>query len=439
MILPLKTDLINSYPNTINEDILTLRKEYFSIYNNLFCLKPLKEYILKSILLKFEKIEKENCNLHEVELTLFLLNISIPYADTNTLQDIHLIYAYLFGINFSKFQSKCIILTYFDISFRYIQYKSNEDTIKNLLNIYFSPYGLMNQDLIYSNLVSIILNKLIEKLKSNLDINIIEICVISFKQYFDNIIQLNNYSIICENAINFNSISTCLSIKSVSEEIKLKMYGYLFDYLERCFQIFGVDEEKFNEYSKIIIQILKSIGQEISSDLKMVFNNFFNKFITNFYVRLAKINSNNNRIKNSLINILQRLIIILGPDCFQFLYLFFNQQQQINDTDNLEDSIKLLSNLSQILKKGSISLIRQYFPYYLNIIKGYNIPKENISEISKNIISLFSIFVKLIANILIDIPEELFDNNFNLKDLVDFLYQICIETTCSSVNYIILY
>jgi hypothetical protein len=105
----------------------------------------------------------------------------------------------------------------------------------------------------------------------------------------------------------------------------------------------------------------------------------------------------------------------------------------------LEDSIKLLSNLSQILKKGSISLIRQYFPYYLNIIKGYNIPKENISEISKNIISLFSIFVKLIANILIDIPEELFDNNFNLKDLVDFLYQICIETTCSSVNYIILY
>jgi len=439
MMLPLKIDLVNSYPNSINEDILTLRKEYFSIYNNLFCLKPLKEYILKSILQKFDKIEKQNCNLNEVELTLFIMNITIPYADTNTLQDIHLIYSYLFSIDFSKFQSKCIILTYFDISLKYIQYKSYEDTIKNLLNIYFSPYGLMNQDLIYSNFVSIALNKLIEKLKTNMDIKTIEICVISFKQHFENIIGLNNFSIICENAINFNSVSICLSLKIVSEDIKLSMYGYLFEYLGRCFQIFGVDEEKFNEYSKTIIQMLKSIGHEISPELKAIFVNFFNEFINNFYVRLTIQNSNNFRIKHSLINILQRLIIILGADCFQFLFIFFNQQQQTNDSDTLEDCIKLLSNLSQILKKGSINLIRQYFPYYLNTMKGYNIPKDNVSEISKNIISLFSIFVKLVANILIDIPEELFNNNnFNLKELVDFLYQICNETTCRSVNYLIL-
>ena len=95
-------------------------------------------------------------------------------------------------------------------------------------------------------------------------------------------------------------------------------------YILVCFSFsFSLSQEKFNEYSKTIIQMLKSIGHEISPELKAIFVNFFNEFINNFYVRLTIQNSNNFRIKHSLINILQRLIIILGADCFQFLFIFF--------------------------------------------------------------------------------------------------------------------
>lgn len=439
-MLPKSYDLKSTIPSKNDEELNNFRKEFFNIYNNLYCLKPIKEYILKSILEKYEKIASGNCDLREVELSLFLLNLNISFADSNSFLEVQQILKYLFIIDFSTFQSKYVLLNYFETSYKYIQYKINDVIVLNrLLKIYFSPIGLMNSDLSYSSQVSIILNKLLEKLKNSLDPNSTEFIIYSLKEYFESLLSLNNFYVICENAVNFNSLSIVIGIRTVSENLKAQIFDFILHYFNRIIQIHGIDEEKFNEISKIITNFLKSVGYEVSLENKKIFIDFFNNYINNCYLNLANFGQNTSKAKYSLITILQRLLIILGKDSISFLAFFFNEQIKLNDVDIFEDTIKLLGNSVQILKKESSYLICEYFAYFFSSIKSYAIPTSNISEVEKNVLSLYANFVKLIANITTDNPEILFNctiKNFDFNELINFMVLICCNIVDSTVNYL---
>jgi len=442
-MLPKSYDLKIILPSKNDEEENNFRKEFFTIYNNLYCLKPLKVYILKSIFEKYEKIANGNCDLREVELSLFLLNINISLAESNTYPEIPQILSLLYNIDFSNFQSKYVLLTFFDITYRYIQYKINDmEIFSKLLKIYFSQIGIMNQDLAYSSQVSLIFNKLLEKMKNNIDSNSIEYILFSLKEYFELIISLQNFYVICENAVNFNSMSIVVGIRTVGENLKSQIFDFILQYFNRVIQMHGIDEEKFNEIAKIITNFLKSVGYEVSPENKNIFIEFLNNFIKNYYLSLASYNQNTTRTKYSLITILQRLIIILGKDCINFLAFFFDEQIKHNDADILEDTIKLLGNCIQIIKKGSISLVSEYFAYFFSIIKRQNIPTSNISEVDKNILSLFASYIKLIANLTTDIPEILFNGsikNLNFNEFINFVILICCNIVDATVIHFTLF
>ena len=148
LLLPKNYDLKTTVPSKDDEELHNFTKEFFNIYNNLYCLKPMKEYMLKSILEKFEKIASGNFEYtREVELSLFLLNLNISFADFNTYSEVQQILHYLYNIEFSSFQSKFILQAFFEISYKYIQYKINDMAeLMKLLKTYFSPIGIMNQD-----------------------------------------------------------------------------------------------------------------------------------------------------------------------------------------------------------------------------------------------------------------------------------------------------
>ncbi len=439
MILPKSLDLKNSLPNkNEDEDLTFFRKEFLSIYNNMYCLKPLKEYILKSILERFQIIVTGNCDLREIELSLHILTMTIPIGDYNTYQDIQHIFHLLFNIDFSNFQSKYVLLSYFDITYRFIQFKINDKLVlTKLLKIYFSGIGLMNQDTAYSIQVSIIFNKLLDKLKNSLDEELTEYIIYSLKNYLENLIHLRNFNLICENAVNFNSLSIVSGIRTVGENLKTQIFDFVFQYFNNVIQIHGMDEEKFNEIAKIITNFLKSVGYEVTLGNKKIFENFFNNFIKDCYLNLINYNQNSSRTRYSLITILQRLIIILGKDSINFLAFLFNEQIKSNDNETLEDTIKLLGNSVQILKNDSISLVSEYFSYFFSIIKELNIPSSNISELEKNILSLYYHFVKVIANITTDIPETIFSasiKNFDFNELINLMINICCNIVDSTVK-----
>lgn len=400
-------------------------------------MKPLKDYMLKSILEKYEKIATGNCDLREVELSLFLLNLNISFADSNSFPEVQQILNYLYNIDFSNFQSKYVLLNFFETSYKYIQYKINDVAVlTKLVKSYFSPIGIMNQDLSYSSQVSTIFNKLLEKLKSNLDSSLNEFIIFSLKEYFESLLSLNNFHVICENAVNFNSLSIVVGIRSVGESLKAQIFEFVLHYFNRIIQIHGIDEEKFNEVAKIITNFLKSVGYEVSAENKKVFVDFFNSFVNNCYLNLAHHGQNTTKTKYSLITVLQRLITILGKDSIIFLAFFFNEQMKHDDADVFEDTVKLLGNSVQILKKDSVHLISEYFAYFFSVIKTYTIPTSNISEVEKNILSIYANFVKLIANLTTDTPETLFScgiKNFDFNELINIMILICCNIVDSTV------
>lgn len=440
LVLPRGYDLIHTVPSKNDEELNSFRKEFFNIYNNLFCLKPLKEYILTSILDKFEKIADGNCDIKVVELSLFLINLNINFQDTSNFPQIQSIFSLLYKINFSNFQSRFVLLTYFETSFKYIQHKINDNQVlENLIRSYFSDVGILNQDLNYSVQVSTIFNKLIEKLKGTLNLELTEFIIGSLRQYFEHILSLNNFYLICENAVNFNSFSVAINIRSVNDDLKFKMFGFILNFFNNVIQIHGIDEDKFNELAKIITNFLKSIGYEVSKHHKSIFIEFFNNFINTCYLSLIHSlnNKNSAKTKYALITILQRLIVVLGSDSINFLSFFFSEQIRLNDPEIYEDTIKLLSNATQILKKESHGLISEYLFYFVALMKNYHIPKSNISEIEKNIISLYANFVKLVANITIELPEIFFMQtikNFDFDYLVNLLYLIAYEIVDPTVR-----
>jgi hypothetical protein len=395
--------------------------------------------MLKSILEKYEKIASETCDLREVELSLFLLNLNISMADSNNFPEVLQILNFLYNIDFANFESKYILLNFFETSYKYIQYKANDGAVlTKLLKSYFSPIGIMNQDLSYSSQVSVIFNKLLEKLKSNLDANSTEFIIYSLKSYFENILSLNNFYVICENAVNFNSLSIVVGIRTVGDSLKAQIFEFILHYFNRIIQIHGIDEEKFNEIAKIITNFLKSVGYEVSAENKKVFFDFFNNFVNSCYMNLANYGQCTPKAKYSLITVLQRLIIILGKESISFLAFLFDEQIKNNDAEVFEDTVKLLGNSVQILKKDSAYLISEYFAYFFSVVKSHAIPTSNISEVEKNVISLYANFVKLLANITTEIPEILFTcaiKNFDFNELINLLILICCNIVDSTVIF----
>jgi len=294
----------------------------------------------------------------------------------------------------------------------------------------------MNHDLTYSAQVSVILNKLLEKLKANLDQNTTEYIIYSLKDYFESLLSLNNFHVICENAVNFNSLSIVVGIRTVSESLKAQIFQYITQYFNRIIQIHGIDEEKFNEIAKIITNFLKSVGYEVSTENKKVFVEFFNNFINNCYLNLANYGQSTAKTKYALVTVLQRLIIILGKESICFLAFFFDEQIKLNDSETFEDTVKLLGNSVQILKSHSAYLVSEYFAYFFMAIKNYIIPNTNISEVDRNVLSLYASFVKLVANVTTEVPEILFTcsiKNFEFNELINLLILICCNIVDSTV------
>ncbi len=398
----------------------------------------MKDYMLKSILEKYQKIASGNCDLREVELSLLLLNLNISLADSNSFQEVEQILHNLYNnIDYSNFQSKYVLLNFFETSYKYIQYKTSDSAVlTKLLKSYFSPIGIMNHDLTYSAQVSVILNKLLEKLKANLDQNTTEYIIYSLKDYFESLLSLNNFHVICENAVNFNSLSIVVGIRTVSESLKAQIFQYITQYFNRIIQIHGIDEEKFNEIAKIITNFLKSVGYEVSTENKKVFVEFFNNFINNCYLNLANYGQSTAKTKYALVTVLQRLIIILGKESICFLAFFFDEQIKLNDSETFEDTVKLLGNSVQILKSHSAYLVSEYFAYFFMAIKNYIIPNTNISEVDRNVLSLYASFVKLVANVTTEVPEILFTcsiKNFEFNELINLLILICCNIVDSTV------
>lgn len=414
-----------------DDEFFSFRKEYTILYQNFLNIPSMKNFIYFGIIQKLENVSNGVADLYQIEHTLHIIN-SIPqnitYTDTqNSDPNFNKILYYLFSINFINVDSDNILLMYFDTIAKYLQYILNNDSILiQVTNMYLSKRGLLNENPIVGARICNSFDKFIEKTKTQLGkMDLIYDISESLKNFIKFIVfDSKNFQLLTEYSTLFKTLSVTILQKHYSDERRQIIYKEICEIFMMIFINLGLNEEIFTEGSKCITNFLKCFGFELPPPIKIIFVDFFKEFYQNVYLKLNP----TFKVNYSMITILQRLIPILGKESLQYVEYFIFNQINFPELDLYEDACKLLQNATQLWKKESKSLIQNCFYLFYANLKTLKLPDTNVSELDKNILSIFSNFVKLVANICFDIVEVLFEpgalKNVNVEELINYLIYI---------------
>lgn len=413
-----------------DEDYSGFRREYTVIYNNMILIPYLDQLIINSINDKFVKIRSGQADLYEVEHALYLLNTYQTHLKTNdyNTESVKHLASNLFNTNLIEINSEIILILYFETLVKYqILILSNQEILIYVIKLFLSKNGILNENVKIGVKICNIFDKLLDKAKTFLN-DIKDEIIYTLKYLIDLLVNSKNFLLLIEYGVIFHSLSIVITRNKTGSEA---IYKDIFTLFEKIFTLYGIDEEKFNEVSKLITSFLKGFNTQVED--KTIFIEFLNKYYNESYLRVA----NSHKCKYSMITILQRFITILGKESIQYVEYFLFNQINFPSIDVYEDSIKLLQNSSQILKVHSKPLIQKTFYLFYISIRNINLPTSDISDEEKTILNIYTNFVKLVQNITTDLVEVLFDglDKVNLEELLNFLSFIGTEMNDTSVIY----
>ena len=460
------------------DDFFILRNEFSNIYKNTYNINILKEYVIDSILnnlIKLLKITDEqninnininNINKYDIEFCLYLINILQEGFRGNDLNNKDIIrtkllkiYNILFSFPFSKIKkADFILLSYYDTFNKGLEnIINNKNAIEYLMKLYISEEGVFyNGKDFYKTKIVNYFDRFLSKIKKNIgkinegiDFNILTNTIknsiyklITFIKNTNNFKLLENYNLL------FHSYGIIISFE---KNIQNKVNNY-----KEAFQLFDNMKNELNSgHSQInedicelilgcLIQFLQTIGIKIESiELKKIIFLFLDNFIGNYCNKI--INNKNNSLLSKYISFIQRILIILGVDSIQYLVYFFNNNNYLNP-NVICDSLKLLQNSINSLKKESKILVKKTFNIFYQYICNFHFPKDNISDENKTLINIFLEFIKTFNCITMDISEVFFENNgidnLNFLNLIksilnigrNFMESIHRRTTIKSIK-----
>ena len=444
----------------IEEDIIfLLRKEFGVIYRNCYNIKTLREYAIDSILnilinlLNIKNGQNNNnynensINKYDIEYCLYFINILFEGFRGNDLNNneyningkLTEIYNILFTFPFTNIKNAdYILLCYYDnINRSMVNIINNQAAIEYIIKLYISEQGILyNGKEFYKIKIINNFDRFLSKMKQNIGkINLnfnnfskiikefIEKLIISIKTT-KNFELLKNYNLLFHSYGLIISFDKNIETKKLNYNEALKLFNFMVNDFN-----FGKNNQLNEDICELIlnnlIQFIQTADSEIkSNEIKNLFIDFINTFIGSYCVKI--INNKNISLLLRYINFMQRLVILLGIDSLKYLEYFFNNNYL--NLNVISESLKLLENCINYLKKGSISLIKKTFNSFYNLISGFSIPKDNISEENKIIINNYYEFIKTFRNITLFIPEVFFENggidNLNFINLIKYIFNI---------------
>ena len=430
---PLEDNLSITNENNIKneeDDFYTFRRDFSVLYHNFYNIKLLKEFVLDSILSK-----QSNSNLYDIEHLLFLIGTIQQGIQADDLKNqqistkINQILSLLFTIPFQDANSSIILLSYYETICKTINYfLQNEPALDHILSIFMGKRGICIENPVLGVKIINYFDKFLSKAKNKLPkLNSLPQLAIVIKSSLQTVVNSGNFLLISQYQILFHCLSLIISLDANQETKKknyeegLKLFISLFNVVK------NVDIEKFCEIIKCLSQFLKSLNCEINiPDIKQLFINFFDVFISQYCSSILSTKST--KALYSMITLLQRILIILGKDSMSYMEFFFNESNNFIVSEVYEDSIRLLQNVINTLKKNSIIIAQKHYAFFYNSIRTIQLPSDNISDLNKNILSMYATFVKFTNTICVEIPESFFQDkgliNINLVSLFDFF--VCV-------------
>lgn len=413
-----------------NEDLKTFRKDFLNIYQNLFNLKSLKDKMMSDVLSMMDSIKSGLVkDANEIELALFLIsnidNTGSMEADEFKLNVVN----FLFTIDFTSVNSETILLLYLESLIKHLPvYLNNNQMVDIVAKLLVGEKGICFPHIKIAGKICSIMQKFVEKTRNCLDPTTCCFMINSIKGFLESIINSKNAKVMNDFAVIYQSFgvlinSPKLSNDSVKDECLVGVFNLFFKYFEG-----GIDNEKLNFVSKLILNFFKSFNSEIKTS-KETFFNFFQSFYLNVYKKVQAEYDSKLQVFNSnmltFINLLQKIVVILAKDSLWFIdcYLstdFVNPTQEV-----FENTLKLMTGLSSTLKRECKEIVAKHFGTFFYPIKQLPFPKNNIADTDKSILNLYSSFIQLIYNISLDFVEIFFEAELRRIGITEFLMNVC--------------
>lgn len=433
--IPESINIVTDMELRKNEDYKNFRKDFLVILQSLFQISFLKDHIIKLISEKINlvKLKNEQITLYDVELVLYLCtNIDVTSNTSNFFFEI------IINIPFYEYESETILLEYLESLVKFINcYVNNHQIVDSIAKLFISEKGLLYPNLKISSKISLILLKFIEKSRNNMDSNICLMMIDNVKKILNEITKTNNSKIINDFSSIYQSFGILInSLKTNNETFKKDCYIELFSVLLGYFGISvdfssftilnegeKIELDKFIFVSKLLLNFLKSFNSEIKFD-KLIFINFFKIFFFKVYksIDMNKFNSQTViTIHTTIINILQKILILLTNDSLDIIEYFILNEFNNCSMDIFEQTIKLLINLTNLIKKDSYLMIERTLNILVLSVQNLGYPKTLVSDNEKMIISLYGHTTKLISNICNDFIEVIFESSLKNFNFIGFL------------------
>ena len=413
-----------------DEEFFSYRKEYIVIYENFYYINILKIPILNIVI---SLCENKNPSLYSIEHELFILNNlhhgiknSETIKENQIIEQLNKILNIIFSNRYTQFDNSHILLLYYDTLIKYLSFNlNNKEVINNILELFFSQKGIICPNFKTGSKIANLFDKFLDKIKGKIDDNAYVSIFNKLKEYINSIIQSKNFLLISQYDSLYHSISTI--IHYMSNDLKYNSYEEILKLIISIFENYGIDEFKFCDVTKCLNQFLSSINQEIKNEkVKLLFQNFFEAYLYKYF----------NKVQNSLkailtlINLLQRIIIILGNNSISYIDFFYELKIKNMSIDFYIELSGLLINIMNLKLNGNI-LIKKYFEYFFEFVgQKISIPSQNISDNDKQIFAVYNHFLKLISSIFSNKCSSLFyeqNTKITIEQLVKFILYLMLN------------
>ncbi len=219
------------YENSIKEEdeFFNFRKEYQVIYQNLFKMNCLIDYIINSLNIQINRIKQTNkVSYQEIELPLFLL-ITLHQVPNKQQKDINLLKEPFFNalqINFIGYKSEVVIMQYHEMLKTYIQfYIGDESSLKIVIEIYLGEKGILFPNIKIGSKIAAVFVKFIEKAKQSISFMATE-TVVKLKNTLDTLVDCKNFTV--SKLLKLSHNNPFLTLKSFVSSISSFFISFIF-------------------------------------------------------------------------------------------------------------------------------------------------------------------------------------------------------------------
>ena len=148
--------------------------------------------------------------------------------------------------------------------------------------------------------------------------------------------------------------------------------------------------------SRTILLLLSGFETEVEPDLKELI-----KKVAQTTLEILRINTNNHGIRDTLLSLFQKLVIIVGTELTPMINELFNLILQNYDTTVISAVLKIAIIVMHSWKQNGLGFIKQVLGFIIKSMTELGLPANQVSDIEKSQIEIVQSYLKFLKSLVV--------------------------------------